>query len=90
MCDSSSAAHRRADASFRCQMKVEPPEQGNEMQDDEDDISDPDEDTIAGQMALMKGQSVKRISDGAEDDDEEYSSGTDDSSDSSSSDSDSD
>ena len=34
----------------------------------EDVISDPEEDSIAGQMAAMRGQSVKRIDD--DDDDE--------------------
>ena len=27
--------------------------------DDEDDISEPDEDTLAGQMAMMRGEKVK-------------------------------
>lgn len=40
-------------------MKVEPPTEEGET-GEEDDISEPDEDTIAGQMALMKGQAVKR------------------------------
>lgn len=75
------------------QMRVEAPQNGH-AEDDEDDISDPEEDTIAGQMALMKGQPVKRISqDGSDDeddsDDDEDDSDSDDS-DTSSSDSDSD
>ncbi|KAM0753489.1 DnaJ-domain-containing protein [Meredithblackwellia eburnea MCA 4105] len=54
-------------------MKVDPPSTSSpHPSDDEDDISEPDEDTIAGQMALMKGQPVRR----ARDDDE---SGTDES-----------
>jgi translocation protein SEC63 len=32
----------------------------NEEQDIEDDISEPDEDSLAGQMALMRGGPVKR------------------------------
>lgn len=76
------------------QMKVEPPQEGEEVEE-EDDISDPEEDTLAGQMALMKGQSVKRSAvhgDGDDDDEEEYTSGTDetDTSSDDSSDSDSD
>jgi translocation protein SEC63 len=35
--------------------------------DDEDDISDPEEDTLAGQMAALKGQKVKRVSAGDDD-----------------------
>ena len=31
-----------------------------EEQDDVDDISDPEEDSLAGQMALMRGGNVKR------------------------------
>ncbi|WFD35277.1 secretory subunit [Malassezia cuniculi] len=45
--------------------------------DDEDDISDPEEDTIAGQMALMRGERVKRINES----DSDQSSGEDDDSD---------
>ncbi|KAF8189741.1 Sec63 Brl domain-containing protein [Pholiota molesta] len=41
----------------------------------EDDISDPDEDTLAGQMAAMRGGSVKKARAESDDDDE---SGTDD------------
>lgn len=40
--------------------------------EEEDEISDPDEDTLAGQMAIMAGKPVRRIrsdSDGSEDDD---------------------
>lgn len=33
------------------------------------DISDPEEDTIAGQMAAMRGQKVKRIEDDYNEDD---------------------
>ncbi|KAJ7257906.1 Sec63 Brl domain-containing protein [Mycena haematopus] len=55
----------------------------------EDDISDPEEDTIAGQMAAMRGGSVKMISPEDEESDEE-SSTDDDKSSGSDSDSDSD
>lgn len=41
--------------------------------DDDDDISEPDEDTLAGQMALMRGQKVKPSAyhGGGDDDDED-------------------
>ena len=73
-------------------MQVDAPANEDELLDEEDDISEPDEDTIAGQMALMKGQSVRRAPRDAGDSDEEYTSGTDetDSESDSSSDSDSD
>ncbi|KAL8278314.1 hypothetical protein RQP46_009206 [Phenoliferia psychrophenolica] len=64
-------------------MKVEPPPADGAGLDDEDDISEPDEDTIAGQMALMKGQPVRRADDsdddtsGTEEDEEEESSDSD-------------
>lgn len=32
----------------------------DDERDEEDDISDPDEDTLAGQMAAMRGEKVKR------------------------------
>jgi translocation protein SEC63 len=62
-------------------------------QADDGDISDPDEDTLAGQIAMMKGQRVKKA-DEQDDEDEEDSSdeegdggrGSDDSSDSDSED----
>lgn len=38
-----------------------------EEQHKEDQISDPEEDTLAGQMAMMKGGSVKRIGDESDD-----------------------
>lgn len=75
------------------QMQVQPPEAADEAATAaDDDISEPDEDTIAGQMAAMRGQPVKRI-DGEEGEDEYTTSDSeeeDESSDSSSSDSDSD
>lgn len=74
------------------QMKVEPPPEDGAGLDDEDDISEPDEDTIAGQMALMKGQPVRRPRDSNDDDDDsdDDTSGTDESEEEETSDSDSD
>ncbi|GAA5927180.1 uncharacterized protein JCM15063_005829, partial [Sporobolomyces koalae] len=75
-------------------MKVDTPEAEAES-DIEDDISEPDEDTIAGQMAMMKGQPVRRSQvhdddeDGEGDSDEEEDDEEDSDSDSDSSDSDS-
>ena len=59
----------------------------DERGDEEDDISDPEEDSLAGQMAVMRGHKVKPI---AESDDDDDSSTDDDKSDDSDSDSDSD
>jgi translocation protein SEC63 len=39
----------------------------------EDDISEPDEDSIAGQMAVLRGQPVRRIADDEDDEDEDGS-----------------
>ncbi|GAA5823402.1 hypothetical protein JCM11251_000623 [Rhodosporidiobolus azoricus] len=78
------------DAQKDMRMKVDPPQAEHES-DVEDDISEPDEDSLAGQMALMKGQSVKRREDGDEEDDESDTDDSDtDSETSSDSDSDSD
>jgi translocation protein SEC63 len=41
------------------------------VDDGEGDISDPDEDTIAGQIAMLKGQRVKKTEDGEEEDGED-------------------
>lgn len=77
-------------------MQVQQPEAAPAAgQEIEDDISEPDEDTIAGQMAAMRGQPFKAIDgDGAEEDGEEEeesdASSSDDDSDSSDSSSDSD
>lgn len=49
-------------------MKVEEPIVDDQGSDD--DISDPDEDTLAGQMAAMRGGSVKKIHSQADSDDE--------------------
>ena len=57
-------------------MKVEEPAADDQGSDD-DEISDPDEDTLAGQMAAMRGGSVKKIRSeddrGSTDDDKESS-----------------
>ena len=45
----------------------------DERGDEEDDISDPEEDSLAGQMALMRGGSVKRHPGDEESDDDESS-----------------
>ena len=59
-------------------LRVDPPNENEDL--DEDDISDPEEDTIAGQLAAMKGQAVKRIPAGGEDesdsDEDDSSSGS--------------
>lgn len=52
----------------------------------EDEISDPDEDTLAGQMAAMRGGAVKRIA--SDDEDESDTDGDDSDSSDDSSDSD--
>jgi translocation protein SEC63 len=62
----------------------------DERQSEDDDISEPDEDTLAGQMAAMRGGSVKKRVDEDEDSDDESSGTDDDKSSNSSSDSDSD
>lgn len=59
-------------------------------QQSEDEISDPDEDTLAGQMAVMRGGAVKKRADEDEESDEESSTDDDEGDNSSESDSDSD
>ncbi|KAI9221154.1 hypothetical protein BC828DRAFT_405175, partial [Blastocladiella britannica] len=54
-----------ADMRLDVQMKVDPPRQDAVVEDD-DDISDPEEDTIAGQMALLRGQRVKTLGEDGE------------------------
>ena len=54
----------------------------------EDEISDPEEDSLAGQMALMKGEKVKKSLVHDDDSDDESGTDIDESSDESSSDSD--
>lgn len=44
-------------------MTVNPPANGEELVGEEDEISEPDEDTIAGQMAIMKGNQVRKAGD---------------------------
>lgn len=70
-------------------MMMEVKEPSAEQHDEEDDISEPEEDTIAGQMAAMRGQPIKRIdgeegeqedeytTSGSEDEDGETSSSSD-------------
>lgn len=48
---------------------------GEDAQGEEDEISDPEEDSLAGQMAAMRGGSVKKNR--AESDDEDDESDTD-------------
>ena len=53
---------------YRLQWKVEDPSVLNVAEPEaEDEISDPEEDSLAGQMALMRGGNVKRH-DGESDD----------------------
>ena len=54
----------------------------------EDDISDPEEDSLAGQMALMRGGKVKKRPEGEESDDDSTTDDDEKSDESSSSDSD--
>jgi translocation protein SEC63 len=68
------------------QLRVEDKE-ATEDANAEDDISEPDEDTLAGQMAAMRGKPTKQQK---YDDDSDDTSGTESSDDDSSSDSDSD
>jgi translocation protein SEC63 len=42
------------------QLKIDDVSALDAVDEVEDDISDPDEDTLAGQMAMMKGQKVKK------------------------------
>lgn len=56
---------------------------GTDANDEEDDISDPEEDSLAGQMAAMRGGSVKKLTqDDSDDSDTDGEGGGDDSSDS--------
>lgn len=48
-------------------LKVDAPQEA-QADEDEDDISDPEEDTLAGQMAALKGQKVKRSAADGDDD----------------------
>lgn len=75
------------DVQASMQLRVEPPEalDNEDRTNAEDDISEPDEDTLAGQMAAMRGQPTKKKMYDSDD-----TSGTESSDDSSESDSDSD
>lgn len=44
---------------------------GEDAQGVEDEISDPEEDSLAGQMAAMRGGSVKKIQEGSDDEDDD-------------------
>ncbi|EAU82333.1 translocation protein sec63 [Coprinopsis cinerea okayama7 len=57
------------DAVRDVQLKIEEPV--HEDEPSEDDISDPDEDTLAGQMAAMRGGAVKKRRDESDDDDDD-------------------
>lgn len=74
------------DVQASMQLRVEEKEAAEDA-NAEDDISEPDEDTLAGQMAAMRGKPTKQQKDG---DDSDDTSGTESSDDDSSSDSDSD
>lgn len=63
---------RQNQANICFQLKVEPVA---DEEDSDDDISDPEEDSLAGQMALMRGGKVK-ASDVYGDDDSEYETDT--------------
>ena len=71
------------------QLKIEDPPAVNDQESD-DEISEPDEDSLAGQMAAMRGGKVKKRQDDEEDSDEESGTDDDDKDTDSSSDSDSD
>lgn len=61
---------------------------GEESQGAEDDISDPEEDSLAGQMAMMRGGSVKKRQAGSDDEDDDSDTDGDEKHESSDSDSD--
>ena len=44
---------------------------GEDAQDAEDEISDPEEDSLAGQMAAMRGGAVKKRQAGSDDEDDD-------------------
>ena len=66
-------------------MKVEAADEA-QSDDDADDISEPDEDTLAGQMAMMRGGKVRPSGVHGDDDEEEEDDGESGSEDESSSD----
>ena len=61
---------------------------GEDAQDEEDEISDPEEDSLAGQMAAMRGGSVKKRQETDDEDDDSDTDGDEKSNDGSDSDSD--
>lgn len=63
-------------------------ELGEEAQDAEDEISDPEEDSLAGQMAAMRGGAVKKKQEESDDEDDSDTDGDEKANDSSDSDSD--
>ncbi|KAF8417122.1 Sec63 Brl domain-containing protein [Tirmania nivea] len=71
-------AYLGIDTKMNVRMVVEGPEKVTQMGADEDEISEPDEDSIAGQMNAMRGGPVKKKSkksdsDDSDEDDEEES-----------------
>lgn len=48
-------------------MQVQSPEAAEQAAAADDEISEPEEDSIAGQMAAMRGRPVKRVEEGEED-----------------------
>ena len=72
------------------QLKLEDPSLLETNAPKEDEISDPEEDTLAGQMAAMRGHKVKKVFEKDDESDDSSSSGTDDDDSDSSSSSDSD
>lgn len=81
-----SDSYVNTDVQASMQLRVEEREASDDN-NQEDDISEPDEDSLAGQMAAMRGKPTKKSTNGDSSDD---TSGTESSEDSSSSDSDSD
>jgi len=61
---------------------------GDDAQGAEDEISDPEEDSLAGQMAVMRGGTVKKRQAESDDDDDSDTDGDEKDNDSSDSDSD--
>ncbi|CAH7684565.1 Sec63 Brl domain-domain-containing protein [Phakopsora pachyrhizi] len=84
-----SDSYLSTDVQASMQLRVESPD-SVELVNDEDEISEPDEDTLAGQMAAMRGQPTKKKKDGDSDDDDTSGTESSEEDDSSSSDSDSD
>ncbi|RDB15649.1 Translocation protein sec63 [Hypsizygus marmoreus] len=78
------------DVSRDMPLKIEDISTLNAEEPTEDEISEPDEDTIAGQMAVMRGGTVKKVKTEEDDESDEESSTDDDKASESSSDSDSD